>query len=341
MKTKNRSQQYLTLFQGKRGWDREARTYEPKDDGVHIEDSTDQWEWWYFDFSFDNGYKAVATLHYRNMMMLPHIPTMELFVYPPDGPPKAKLWALRPGQEKFADKDRCLVRMANLSIEDTGEAYHLKMDMKDMGIDLTLKNVIRPWKPGTGILWSDSEKGLETGWVVAVPRGWAEGTLKVDGQVMKVQGLGYHDHNWGNAPMEKPFRGWYWGHLFDPTYTLIYGWIIPREGRMPVVSPFMLAKGLEIVVSTDRLSITVEEEKREKRYGFGIPIRLRIRCVGQGVDLDSLLTTERLVEALELPRGGSAFHYYRFLASYKAAIEVDGVKEEVLGETFHEMMVLE
>lgn len=336
-----RPEQFLSLFQGRKGWDREALTYEPRDDGVHIEDTNDQWEWWYFDFSFDNGYKAAVTFHYHNMMMLPHIPTMQLFVYPPEGPPKAKLWGLRPGQDKFAAKDRCLVRMGNLIAEDTGDGYRLKMDMRDVGIDVTIQNLIRSWKPGTGVLWSDQETGKETGWVIAVPKGRVQGTLKADGQTMEVHGLAYHDHNWGNGPMEGPFSGWYWARLFDPNYTLIYGWVIPRDEGMPVVSPCMLAKGSEIVVSTDQISLIVEETRPDDQYGFDLPMRLRIRCEGPGVDLDALLATEKVVEALELPRGESYFHYYRLLGSYEAAIEVDGVREQVSGETFHEMMLLE
>lgn len=336
-----RTEQFLSLFQGQKGWDREARTYEPKDDAVHIEDTNEQWEWWYFDFSFDNGYKAAATFHYHNMMMVPHIPTMQLFVYPLEGPPKAKFWGLRTGQENFAAKDRCLVRMGDLIAEDMGDMYHLKMDMKDMGIDVTIQNVIRGWKAGTGILWSDPKAGLETGWVVAMPRGRVKGTLKVDGQIMEVKGLAYHDHNWGNGPMEGPFSGWYWARLFDPNYTLIYGWVMPRDKRIPVVAPCMLAKGSEIVVSTDQISVTVEETRRDDRYGFDLPVHQRIRCEGPGVDLEVSLATGKAVEALELPRGESCFHYYRLLGSYEASIEVDGIKEECSGETFHEMMVLE
>lgn len=332
---------FLTLFNGRRGWDRVANTYEPGDDGVHIADSNDQWEWWYFDFSFDNGYKAVATLHYHNMMMLPHVPTMQLFVYPPDAPPKAKLWALRPGQENYAARDRCHVRMGNLWVKDTGEGYRLNMDMKDTGIDVTIRNVIPPWKAGSGVLWSDPHQNRETGWIVAVPRGEVQGTLKVSGHTMDVTGLAYHDHNYGNGPMEEPFRGWFWGRLFDPTYTLIYGWVIPREADRPVVSPFMLAKGREIVVSTDKMILAVQEFQPDDTFGFAMPMRLTISCNGPGVEVNCQLVTKRVVETLELPRGDGFFHYYRFLAEYRAHITVDGVEEEVSGETFHEAMYLD
>ena len=67
--------------------------FPPADDGAHIGDTNEQWEWWYFDFSFDNCCKAVVTFHYHNMFLLPHLPTMQLFIYPPDAPTVVKMWA--------------------------------------------------------------------------------------------------------------------------------------------------------------------------------------------------------------------------------------------------------
>jgi hypothetical protein len=334
-------ERFLSLFRGQRGWDREARTYEPRDDGVHIDNRDDQWEWWYFDFTFDNGYRAVATLHHHNMMLLPHVPTMQLFVYPPEGSPRAKLWALRPGQENFASRQRCQVRMGSLFAEDTGEGFHLAMPMKDMGIDVTIQNLVRGWKAGTGLLWSDPERRLETGWVVAVPRGRAKGTLTVDGKTQEVEGHAYHDHNWGTCEMDEIMRGWYWGRLFDPKYTIIYGWVIPREEGKPVVSPFMLARDREILLSTDNFTLTVEESKRDDRFGWDIPMRLELRTTGPGVEAKGSLNTRRVLEALELPRGKNAYHYYRLQADYRARMRVDGQEDRVSGETIHEVMILE
>jgi len=334
---------YLALFNGKRGWERNPKSYQSGDDGSHIADSNDQWEWWYFDFSFDNGYKAVATLHYHNIFLLPHQPTTQLFVYPPDGPPKAKLWAARPGQENFAAKDRCYVKMGDLLAEDTGDSYHLKMIMKDLGVDLTIRNTLQGWKAGSGLLWKSGQQ--ETGWVVPVPRGNVEGILLVDGEPHSVRGMAYHDHNWGNFELEERFWGWYWGRIFDSTYTLIYGWVIPNEGDQPIVSPFLLGKDNQVVLGADQINVTIEDARRDEQFGWDIPMRLRLRCQGEGIEVNGVLTTERIVETLKLPRGLNSYHYYRLLATYQADITVDGHKgqspDHVSGETLHEFMILE
>ena len=330
---------YLSLYAGKRGWERSPKDYLPKDDGTHIEDTNNEWEWWYFDFSFDNGYKAVVTFHYHNMFLLPHFPTMQLFIYPPDAPPVVKMWALKPGQENSAAGDHCRVKMGDLLAEDTGDGYRLAMDMGKMGLNVTIKNDVPGWKAGSGVLWTDGKN--ETGWVVPIPRGQVTGSLTVDGIMQEVQGMAYHDHNWGDFELEEHFWGWYWGRIFDPKYTLIYGWVIPKEKAAPIVSPFLLGRDGEIVLGTDQIEVTIEESKKDEQFGMEIPQRVRLTCHGEGIHVDGVLTTERVVETLCLPRGENSYHYYRFLATYQASIEIDGQKDEVAGETLHEFMLLE
>jgi|UniRef100_A0A7C4EVW7 hypothetical protein len=335
------AENFLTLFGGARGWDRNPQTYKIQDDAVHIADSNDHWEWWYFDFSFDNGYKAVATFHYRNMMIVPHIPTTQLFVYPPNGKPMAEMWALKPGQQHYAARDRCDVRMGDFSAVDQGDAYHVHMQMKRLGLDVTIRNTVPPWKAGTGVLWSEPSSAQETGWIVAIPRGIANGVLTIGEQVLNVRGAAYHDHNYGTGPMEKPFKAWYWGRLFDEQFTIIYGWVMPRVPGLPVVSPFMLARGSEIVLSTDLIHLIVTEIHDDKKFGFSLPMGMQILADVDNVNVDCRLKTERVVEALELPRGGKYFHYYRFLATYDADVNLDGTRHRASGETFHEAMYLD
>ena len=91
-----------------------------------------------------------------------------------------------------------------------------------------------------------------------------------------------------------------------------------------------------------KIEVTIEETRTDEQFGWDIPQRLRLTCHGDGVHVDGVLTTERIVEILKLPRGEDSFyHYYRFLATYQASIEIDGQKDEVAGETLHEFMLLE
>lgn len=37
------------------------------------------------------------------------------------------------------------------------------------------------------------------------------GTITINGETVEVKGSGYHDHNWGNAPMDHILDNWLWG----------------------------------------------------------------------------------------------------------------------------------
>ncbi|KAH7154135.1 hypothetical protein DER46DRAFT_638147 [Fusarium sp. MPI-SDFR-AT-0072] len=54
--------------------------------------------------------------------------------------------------------------------------------------------------------------GPHFSWFVAVPGGQLTGEVTVNGTKTKVEGNAYHDHNWGNVPMEKILDNWLWGH---------------------------------------------------------------------------------------------------------------------------------
>ena len=46
-------------------------------------------------------------------------------------------------------------------------------------------------------------------------------TLVSDGQVTHADGIGYHDHNWGNVALRKILDHWYWGRACVGDYTVV------------------------------------------------------------------------------------------------------------------------
>jgi hypothetical protein len=47
-------------------------------------------------------------------------------------------------------------------------------------------------------------------WLPSVPQGTVEATYRVGGESHNATGVGYHDHNWGNAPMPELMHHSYW-----------------------------------------------------------------------------------------------------------------------------------
>ena len=61
--------------------------------------------------------------------------------------------------------------------------------------------------------------------------GMVGGKLILSGEELPVNGVGYHDHNWGNTDMSLSRAGWGWGRMYDPVFTFVYGWFIAKDGE--------------------------------------------------------------------------------------------------------------
>lgn len=332
---------YLAYWNGRRGAERNPSNYCRRDDGSHIfHNAEDYYEWWYFDASFENGWHMVATFHYRNLFLRPMIPTVQMFLYRPDGS-RIDRYEPVPVERASADPDYCNVVMGDNRLRDLGDRTELDIRIKDTRARLTLRNVVPPWKPGEGFNYKDEDAGLVGGWVVPVPHGTVEGELYVDGQSVPVKGSGYHDHNWGNYPCHQTFKGWYWGRIHHEAVTIDYGWVVPREEDAPVASPLLIARPGEIVLSTDRVDADLRDMRRDDRFGREYAGGLVIETDALGVRMRLEIRTTRVLEATKLPRVTDwDQHYYRFLGDYDLRVAVDGTEERLTGEMLHEYISL-
>lgn len=332
---------YLASFNGKRGAERNPTNYQRRDDGNHIYKSDEYYEWWYLDASFDNGYHIVLTFHYMNGFLNPMAPSIQLMIYKPDGTQTARYVLCKP-DEIYAGADYCDVRMGNNRLQDMGDGrYELFMVINGVGARLTFTNIVPGWKLGTGFNYKNEEIGWVAGWTVPVPHARVTGELYLKNETLQVNGVGYHDHNWGNYRCHKTFSGWYWGRIHHNLYSLDYSWVFPRSPEAPIFSPLMIAKGSEIVLSSTIMETKLEDLKKDEKTGKNYANRLIVTTDVLGVTMNLTIQTTRLVEYMQLPKATDWDQFYfRFLADYTLDLEIDGIKDRVSGEMLHEYMVL-
>ncbi|NPU86326.1 MAG: hypothetical protein HPY65_17750 [Syntrophaceae bacterium] len=332
---------FLASFNGVPGAERNPANYQRRDDASHIYTEGDYYEWWYVDCSFDNGYHMVLTYHYRNQFMNPIIPTTQLMIYRPDGTQTARYAVWKP-EETYAGPDWCDVRMGDSWLKDLGGGrYELSMIINKIGARLVLKNVVPGWKLGTGFNYKNEETGKVAGWVVPVPYAEVEGELYMKEGTIPVKGAAYHDHNWGNARMHEVCSSWYWGRIHSGDYCLDYGWVLPRDPEAPVFAPLLIARGNEIVLSTNIMHTELGNFTKEPKIGQEYANSLVLTTDNLGVKMKLAIDTTRLVETMQLPKAAAWDQYYfRFLGDYRMDIEIDGKKDTVQGELLHEFMVL-
>jgi hypothetical protein len=267
---------YHQLFPDERK--RALPPFDPAEDGDHYQPEPNFFEWWYFDVAFEDGSYLVAILHSSSYNAVGHKPTFDLRYYPPGG--GGVIVTRRFDRAAYhAAPDRCWVKIDECLAIDLGDRYWLGLCHELLEVELTFWPELPGWKAGTGHLFADSISGHHFDWVVPLPRARVEGTLTVAGQRRNVVGLGYHDHNWGNLYLPAAFSRWTWGRVLAGDWTLVFGDVVGR-GKLPVhVTPFLLARGDEILLTTDRIHVYGEEPAREQRTGAGYFRRLHLTTV--------------------------------------------------------------
>lgn len=332
---------YLAMFNGTLVAERAPQNFQRRDDGSHIFHNADEYyEWWYFDAAFSNDYHIVITYHYRNIFLKPMIPSIQLFIYKPDGT-KIERYDLVAPEQATANPDYCDVKMGDSWVKDMGGYYELYMKIKGVGAHLRFTNTSPPWKPGTGFNYKDEEAGMTAGWVVPIPEATVTGELFIKDETMKVEGTGYHDHNWGNYHCWQTFKAWYWGRIHHKKFAVDYAWVMPRKDGAPVLAPLMVARKNEIVLSTNMLKVELQDRQTEQQLGQTYAKKLILNASSMDVKFHMTINTHKIIDTVQLPPVTDWNHYYyRFLADYEMEIEIDGIKERLQGELLHELMLL-
>jgi hypothetical protein len=257
-----------------------VRKYVPYEHNTYLQvDSPEQFQWWYFDAEFEQDYSACLVILPHSMGggegEDPNIPESMVWITiaTPDGKsvsvkqeyPKAELQTSTTGLD---------ARLGKSSIRFDGKSYLLKFDEGDLAADLTITPVILPWRPG-GVddkmapedirkLGPDADFFFD--YVEFMPRGNAEGVLRIKDKTIKVNGLGYHEQGFGNFIVGRLMEEWFWTKHYLGEYTMVLtGATLGEQARARMGDDvgeiqskmFMLARGDQIIAEVADVTNTV------------------------------------------------------------------------------------
>ena len=198
------------------------------EDGARTDDSKNQFEWWYFDAELDDGSLVVAYFYKV------HFLKDQYFIgFNYTSPQKEDFFRLKyfKSNEVSFQSDSCLVMMNKNLFAGNLNKYSIALDPDDFdgfGFNLNLQSLVGPYRPQDGIIQAGDDYFA---WLAAVPNGDVDGTITINGKEKKIKGSGYHDHNWGNTPLQKLFKSWTWFRGKAGPYTVILAELNAVESR--------------------------------------------------------------------------------------------------------------
>ncbi len=197
----------------------------------------------------------------------------------------------------------------------TGEwIYNITILLEGNTINLTYKGLTKGYKGE-----------ILGGWYGPVlPKAEITGTLILNGEIINVNGVGYHEHGWNIRP---PIweSGWYWGKIYSKNYSVL--WVkmmqtpIREQQRFVVFSPN----------KTDYIYIPAEKIKFEAYYPssfnlFAVPkiFKLNISDSDNNLYIDVLMESENVhLTQKKINR------YYRYHVKINGFITYNGQTEQI------------
>ena len=180
------------------------------EDGQRIGTESGRYEWWYFDAHLDDG-ATVVVVFYTKPNVSPNgplAPRITIDITLPDGRTFQKFLDTSP--ELFhASKSTCDVRIGTNRFVGDLNRYHITANIEEISVDIELTGVVPAWRPKSGHLYFGAE-GREKlfAWLPSVPHGLATVRYRIGNEKRRASGSGYHDHNWGDVPVQTLMHNW-------------------------------------------------------------------------------------------------------------------------------------
>ena len=222
------------------------------EDGLRTVTAAGSYEWWYFDAHLDDGSSLVIVFYTKNPLS-PDRPLEPFVAVHLDRPGIAPLAfeIHHPEALFFASSENCDVRLGDNFIRGDLQRYQIHVEHEDAVIDVTLTGVVPSWRPETGHLLFGPHDEHFFAWLPAVPSGTTSVTLSTRGRREKLEGIGYHDHNWGDVAMNRVINHWYWGRAQAGPFSIIASYITAEHRLRRRTDPASFSSRKEVTIVVD------------------------------------------------------------------------------------------
>ncbi len=217
----------------------------------------------------------------------------------PDGRSIEKLVDMRP--ELFsASKSGCDIRIGSNRFVGDLNRYHITAAIDEISVDIELTGEVRAGRPKSGHLYFGAE-GQEKlfAWLPAVPHGRANVHYRIGNVEHRAAGSGYHDHNWGDVPMQTLMHNWYWARASVGPYTVIASNITATAAYgCDTQIVYMLAKDGKIIAD-DHAKVSFEADRVAIDGKTGEPVADVTRYIYRDGDTRYVASFERQTTILQ------------------------------------------
>jgi len=219
--------------------------------GQRIDENSNSFEWWYFDFDLESKHHLYLEWHAPNFAYLGKMCLLVFRCYRPNMN-KPIIKVLRYPRSLISQgKNKCDIRIPSGYIVEHNGNYLIKIKEDDFSIDLKLERMFPPTIADEETIFRIEGNNEFFSWNIPLPKAKTSGKIVVDEEKIEASGIAYHDHNWGNLNIGKRLRGWTWVRVFFQDYTFIFGDITEKGSDVKTQVVILLDReGKKIKISS-------------------------------------------------------------------------------------------
>ena len=310
------------------------------EDGLRTDPAARSFEWWYYDCRLVDGTRLTVELHTKPPVISPSAPLtpfVSIVMLRPDGSLIVKN-ALEPPETFAAARTGCDVRMGCSRCRGSLDQHEVHVEIEGVTIDLTFTSELAPFRPASGHTFFGENQDKYIAWLAVMPRAHVTAEITTEDRRELLSGIGYHDHNWGNAAPASLVDHWDWGHAHLGDFTVVTLHFVShvKYGRQVVPAFFLGRSGQVLAQGVGGLQLTTRDEGIEPSTGVPVAAHLEYELAAGEARYRLDFTRRRDVLALGF---GDAGGYLRFVGAASLARTAGlGPTESVRGEGLWEVL---
>lgn len=291
-------------------------------DGSHITDADNCFEWWYFDFDLKDKKQLYIEFHAPIFNLRDDHCMLIIRLYDHNSTNKnnANNETLKdlpikvfryPRTSVGMHSDICQIQFPGGNIVENDSGYLIQINEDGLIVNITLKKTLPIAKIFEKKLFETKDGKESLFWNVPLPVAQAEGSLELEGQYMCIEGLAYHDHNWGNLNFGQYLDRWNWARVHFQNYTLIFADIYPRKISGSDAFCIMINDD-GTIFETDSMELAYYDYSVDGRYQLHFPQKAVLELRGENVYKIELIV-DKILKVTEVPLGSWRNHHINSL----------------------------
>lgn len=177
-----------------------------------------------------------------------------------------------------------------------GEQWQCQIQTPQLAIDLSIEQTQTPWMQGEGGYSQKGPQPEQSSYYITLPHMRSNGTIRVDGKTLSVQGSFWMDHEWSSTVLAPNAQGWDWVGLHGNQGEALMAFQI--RDKDPTLGPVWTHAALRQADGNVRnfKQVRFEVLKRWKstRTGIEYPVSQRLQLDDLSFELEPLFADQEL-----------------------------------------------